>query len=65
MQQHGSKYFAHIPPSTLGVGSVGHNITFQNMVLLYIKLKRITNAATWLPADPLPPPRPWGQLVKI
>ena len=57
MQQHGSKYFAHRPPPpTLGMGSVGHNSTFQNKVMLCIKLKWITNPATWLPADPLPPP---------
>ena len=63
MQQHGSKYFAHRPPSsTLGMGSVGHNSTFQNMVMLYIKLKRITNAATWLPADPLSPPPTLGSV---
>ena len=31
---------------------------FQSMVMLYIKLKRITNAATWLSADPPPPPTP-------
>ena len=42
---------------------------FQNMVLLYIKFKGITGAATCnmvakiMPADP--PPHPWGQKVKI
>ena len=36
------------PTPTLGIGSVDQNITFfQNMVMLHIKLKRITNAATW------------------
>ena len=56
MQQHGSKYFAHRPPPTLGMRSVGHNSTFQNMVMLHIKLKSIMKTATWLPADPPPPP---------
>ena len=41
MQQHGSKYFAHRTPSP-GIWSVGQNSR---------ELKRITNAATWLPAD--------------
>ena len=40
------------------MGSVGQNSTVseyghvQNMVMLHVKLKRITNAAIWLPADP-------------
>ena len=59
MQQHGSKYFAHGPPPPLilGMGSLGQNSTFQNMVMLHIKLKKITNATflTWLPVDPPTP----------
>ena len=52
MQPHGSKYFAHTPPPTpipltLGVGSKGKNSFFHNMAMLHIKLKEITNAATW------------------
>ena len=35
-----------IPP-TLGMGSQGQNSLFQNMIMLHINLKRITNAATW------------------
>ena len=44
---------------------------FQNMVMLHTKLKGITGAATCnivaniMPADPPPPPDPWGQKVKI
>ena len=38
-----------------GVSRSEFNI-FQNMVVLHIKLKRVMNAATWLPADP----QPWG-----
>ena len=34
------------PPPTLGMGSVGQNKLFENMGMLHIKLKRITNAAT-------------------
>ena len=57
MQQRGSKYFARRPPPpppppptppTLWMGSVGKkSVFFQYMVMLLIKLKRITNAATW------------------
>ena len=47
MQQHGSKYFARRPPPPPpGDGAVGQHLTFQNVVMLHIKLKRITNAAT-------------------
>ena len=42
MQQHGSKYFARRP-----WGSKGQNSTFQNIIMLHIKLKEITNAARW------------------
>ena len=51
MQQHGSKYFARRPlPHPLdpgdGVSRSKFNF-FQNMVTFNIKLKGITNAATW------------------
>ena len=49
-----SNMVADMLPPTQGMGS-GQNSIFQNIVVLHIKLKRITNAATWLPADP--PPR--------
>ena len=29
MQEHGSKYFAHRPPLTPGIGSIGQNSTFS------------------------------------
>ena len=47
MQQHGGKYFARRPPLplTLGVGSKVQNSFFQNMVMLHIKLNRITDGA--------------------
>ena len=41
------KYFGRPIPPTLGMGSVGQNIFFKNMDMLHIKLKKITNAATW------------------
>ena len=51
----------------LGGGVKGKIKLFQNMVLLYIKFKGMTGAATCnmvaniMPADPPPPPpRPWG-----
>ena len=53
MQQHGSKYFARRPlPNypTSDPGDWSHKVKgqlFQNMVTLYIKLKIITNAATY------------------
>ena len=45
MQQHGSKYFTRRPPPppTLGVESIGQN----QKVMLHIKLKGMTHAATW------------------
>ena len=57
----------------LGGGVKGKIKLIQNMVMLHIKLKGITGAATCnmvaniMPADPPPPPppRPWGQKVKI
>ena len=36
-----------VPDLTLGVGSKGQNSTFSYIVMLHIKLKGITNAATW------------------
>ena len=47
MQQHGSKIFCLLTPSppTPGDGSVGRNQLFQNLVMLHIKLRRITH--TW------------------
>ena len=52
MQQHGSKYFAHRPPTPpkpwpLGWGQKVKIQLFQNMVMLHIELKGITNEATW------------------
>ena len=44
-------------------GERGQNSTFRNMAMLHIKLKGITNAATWYQIccpQPHPPPlRPW------
>ena len=34
-----------LTPRTLGMGSVGQNQLFLNIVMLHIKLKRIKNAA--------------------
>ena len=34
-------------PPEPGVGSKGQNSTFQNMVMLHIKLNGFTNAAKW------------------
>ena len=48
MQQHGSKKFACRPPYPDPKGS-GRKVKiqlFQNMVMLHIKLKGMTNAAT-------------------
>ena len=49
MQQHGSKYFARRPLPTLSTRplTLFKIQLFQNKVMLHIKLKRITNAATW------------------
>ena len=47
MQQLGSKYFARRPPPPPDLGGEVIVQLFQNMVMLYIKLKGITNAATW------------------
>ena len=57
------------PWMDLGVGSKGQTELFQNMVMLHIKLKGITGAATWYqilcPHTPPPPPDPGSQNVKI
>ena len=65
MQQHGSKYFAHSDP----VGGVNIQL-LQNLVMLHIKLRRITIAATrqqifflQTPIHPLDPEV--GQKVEI
>ena len=49
MQQHGSKYFAHIPPSPDSLCEVKRSKSyfFQNMVIVHIKLKGMPNAATY------------------
>ena len=48
MQQHGSKYFARRPPPLDPGGGVKIQLLFfQNMVMLHIKLKGISNEATW------------------
>ena len=56
MQQHGSKYFARAPLPDPGDGVIGQNSTFQNMVMLHMKLKEIMKCsnmvANILPADP-------------
>ena len=46
--QHGSKYYALRPPPPSDPGGQKVKIQlFQNMVILHIKLKAITNAVTW------------------
>ena len=35
------------PSLTLGAGSKGQNSTFQNMLMLHIKLKGMMQAAAW------------------
>ena len=49
-------YPTTLPTTTLGIGSLGQKQLFQNMVVLHIKLKRITNAkntvANILPQTP-------------
>ena len=57
-------------PLTLGVGSKFNYKIFKSVVMLHIKFKRITYAATWYqifcvqtpshPTNPPPPPRRWG-----
>ena len=46
MKQHGKIYFASGPPPRPW-GSKGQSQLFQNNVALHIKLKGITNTATW------------------
>ena len=64
MQQQCRQYFALMPPPP---GPWGQNVKiylFPNMVMLHIKLNRITNAETWLQIFYLQAPpiatRPWG-----
>ena len=67
MQQHGSKYFAkrHLFPDQHGCGQKLKNQLFQEMVVLYIKLKVMTKAATCTHMFcPCTHPRPRGQKVK-
>ena len=46
---------------TYRVESKGQNSAFQNMVMLHIKSKGITHAATWKQIFyPQTPHRPWG-----
>ena len=47
MQQHDSKFFARRPPPTTTLGNGVKIQLFQNNVLMHIKLKGITNPATW------------------
>ena len=51
MQQHCSTYFAHraypTHPHPRTWGRKVKNLLFQIIVMLHIKLKGITNAATW------------------
>ena len=60
------------PPPTLGMGLIGQNSIFQNMVMLHIKLNGITKCsnmvANILHADPPPLPTTlggWGKKVTI
>ena len=59
------------PLVDLGGGVEGTIKLFQNMVMLHIKIKGITGAATCnmvaniMPADPPPPPDSGGQKVEI
>ena len=60
--QHGSKYYARRPPPPPPPDPWRQKLKiqlFQNMVILHIKLKAITNAVTILPAafPPTPDPR--------
>ena len=56
-QQYGSNFFARRPNPTPTLGVKRSKINFFRAMSSYIKLKGITNAATWLanilPADPL------------
>ena len=46
MQQYGIKYFACIPHYSQPWGQKDKSQLFQNIVMLHIKLKGMTNAAT-------------------
>ena len=70
MPQHGSKYFARRPPPIpWGWGQYVKIQLFQNIVMLHIKLKRITKrsnmVANVLPADPPPPRGDWVSKSKL
>ena len=52
----------------LGAGAEAKIKLFQNMVMLHIKLKRTTLAATWLQIfcpQTHPQPRGWGQTISF
>ena len=64
MQQHGSKYFSHIPPShlTLRMGSKRQNSIFSEHGHVAYQIKEYQESnmvANILPAD-TPPSPPWG-----
>ena len=70
MQQHDSKYFAQRPLSESWVGVTRSKFKFlKNLVMLYIKLNGIEDAATLLqifcPQNPIPLPRGKGQKVNF
>ena len=62
MQQHGSKYFAcsPLPLPTLGMGSIGQNSIFQNIVMLYIKLNGLPDRSKYFARRPLTTPLTLG-----
>ena len=48
MQQHSREYFASRPPTPANTGGLSVKIQlFQNITMLHIKFKYITNAAKW------------------
>ena len=65
MQQHNREYFAsRPPPPPANTGGLSVKIQlFQNIKILYIKFKYITNAAKWwqIFCRQTPRPNPWGQ----
>ena len=62
MQQHGCKYFAYIPPQTLGMGSVGQNSTFSEHGHISYQIKENhecnNKVLNILPVDTPPPSDP-------
>ena len=52
-------YPTTLPTPTLGIWSLGQKQLFQNMVVLHIKLKRITNAKKTVANILSQTPRPW------